>query len=262
MSHDGSSGNEPINADSFLDIVASVVSVLIIMVVMTGLKIKSSPVPEAMAVGAIPVGRVVTSNLTEERTVQEEIRKTDKELQTLQQMASDRSRQCTELAQAMGARAERSQMLRQQVAITSQQADALNRSLAEANGAFATGQRELTEVENAPGPWVQVECYPTPLSQAVNKQEVHFRLHNGQVISVPIDSLIAKFRTDSHSKLERLRNEPEITETIGPENGFWLRYTLEREKSTPETLRRTGPGGFSAHLKRWTLVPESEENRG
>ena len=38
---------EAVNADSFLDIVASVVSVMIIMVMMTGLKIKNTP-PEAL----------------------------------------------------------------------------------------------------------------------------------------------------------------------------------------------------------------------
>ena len=37
---------EAVNADSFLDIVASVVSVMIIMVMMTGLKIKNTP-PDA-----------------------------------------------------------------------------------------------------------------------------------------------------------------------------------------------------------------------
>ena len=36
--------SEPVNADSFLDIVASVVSVMIIMVMMVGLKIKYTPV--------------------------------------------------------------------------------------------------------------------------------------------------------------------------------------------------------------------------
>ncbi len=36
--------SEPINADSFLNIVASVVSIMIIMVMMVGLKIKYTPV--------------------------------------------------------------------------------------------------------------------------------------------------------------------------------------------------------------------------
>ena len=35
---------EPVNSDSFLDIVASVVSIMIIMVVMVGMKIKNGPV--------------------------------------------------------------------------------------------------------------------------------------------------------------------------------------------------------------------------
>ena len=34
---------EAVNADSFLDIVASVVSIMIIMVMMTGLKIENTP---------------------------------------------------------------------------------------------------------------------------------------------------------------------------------------------------------------------------
>lgn len=44
--------DEAVNADSFLDIVASVVSVMIIMVMMTGLKIKNTP-PVAEVTSAV-----------------------------------------------------------------------------------------------------------------------------------------------------------------------------------------------------------------
>ena len=44
MPRRASAESEPVNADSFLDIVASVVSIMIIMVLMVGLKIKNTPV--------------------------------------------------------------------------------------------------------------------------------------------------------------------------------------------------------------------------
>ena len=46
---------EPVNGDSFLDIVASVVSIMIIMVVMEGMRIKNAPVK--VAIPANPAAR-------------------------------------------------------------------------------------------------------------------------------------------------------------------------------------------------------------
>ena len=43
---------EAVNPDSFLDIVASVVSIMIIMVLMTGLKIKHTPLLPPAAIAA------------------------------------------------------------------------------------------------------------------------------------------------------------------------------------------------------------------
>ena len=48
------SETEAVNPDSFLDIVASVVSIMIIMVLMTGLKIKHTPLVPALAIRAQP----------------------------------------------------------------------------------------------------------------------------------------------------------------------------------------------------------------
>ena len=47
---------EAVNADSFLDIVASVVSVMIIMVVMTGLKIKNTALEALPTSGVVQAG--------------------------------------------------------------------------------------------------------------------------------------------------------------------------------------------------------------
>ena len=50
-----------------------------------------------------------------------------------------------------------------------------------------------------------------------------------------------------------------MTDTVGPVEGFRLRYTLERHDVSPEELRATGHGGSYVRLRRWSLVPTSND---
>lgn len=259
MSHGGSSTSEPINADSFLDIVASVVSVMIIMVVMTGLKIKSSPVDASTATDVVPVNKVLANAIAEEQAIQADLAKVDSEIASISQQANAQKSQCRKLTEAIASRAEHSRSLEGQVSQYSGQVNQLETALAEASRSLEASQRELSDVDNAAAPCVQVECYPTPLSRTVDKHEVHFRLRNGRVTPLPIEALLARLKSDAQSKVERLRDVPEITEVIGPENGFWLRYTLERVESSPEMIQKGGYARVFVQLKRWTLLPESED---
>ena len=64
---------EAVNADSFLDIVASIVSVMIIMVMMTGLKIKNTPVDAQPTVEITRVSGELARAVAGEKTIRDEI---------------------------------------------------------------------------------------------------------------------------------------------------------------------------------------------
>ena len=75
---------EAVNADSFLDIVASVVSVMIIMVMMTGLKIKNTP-PDAQPTSEVArAGGDLVQKQHEEQTLRGDVEKIATEMEQVQ----------------------------------------------------------------------------------------------------------------------------------------------------------------------------------
>ena len=259
MSHAGQSATEAINADSFLDIVASVVSVMIIMVVMTGLKIKSSPVDVPVVAASVRADAELQSDLAEEQAVQDEMSKTSDEIGVVDRQASGRKAQLAALAENVTSLERKSQATRGKIREGERASADLGRTLAEANARLGALQNEATAAETAPGPSQKVECYPTPLSREVDGLEFHFRLRNNRLAQIPLDSLMWKMRSDAQLKVERLRDVSQFTEVIGPEGGFRLRYSIEKVQRSPDATRKTDRPGFVAQLKRWTLIPESDD---
>ena len=84
---------EPVNGDSFLDIVASVVSIMIIMVVMVGMKIKNSPVTVAIPVN--PAAVELEKDVATERSLRGDMAKIAEETRQLQQEADQRGLNAT-----------------------------------------------------------------------------------------------------------------------------------------------------------------------
>lgn len=92
---------EAINADSFLDIVASVVSIMIIMVLMVGLRIKNGPVELPHDSPAAKTTGDLTAKLAAEQSLRCEILKTAGTIRQVQQEAMIRQRYRDDLALAV-----------------------------------------------------------------------------------------------------------------------------------------------------------------
>lgn len=247
---------EAVNADSFLDIVASIVSIMIIMVLMTGLKIKHAPATPAMIEeAASKTGSGLDTELAIEQSLRADVVK----------MAGDMEQMQRDLA----ARKQHRDMLAQGVTTLRQEIEAVNRQSAAKNDAEAllgfetTAARSRLEdlerariaIETAPQPPIAVQSYPTPIGRTVDGREVHFQLRSGRVAFVPLDELVRVFQSDAQQKIHRLRDASEMTETIGPVGGFRLRYTMERV----EANAASGRVGAYAQLRRWTLIPISDD---
>ena len=82
----------------------------------------------------------------------------------------------------------------------------------------------------APDKTIEIENYPTPMSKPVDNKEVHFQLKHGRVAYVPLNEFIAKWKTVIEEKLWKLKDSDEFTETIGPMDGFTIRYTVMKEE--------------------------------
>ena len=106
----------------------------------------------------------------------------------------------------------------------------------------ASGSRWKTP----PAAPVVVESYPTPISRAVDGPEAHLLIANGRVVFVRIEPLLEQFKSQAKRQATSCRDQPELTDTVGPVGGFRLRYTLERHDISPETMKETGRGGSYA----------------
>ena len=84
MSRPTSQLTEAVNSDSFLDIVASVVSIMIIMVVMEGMRIKNTPV--TTAIQNDPVVAELQNDLADEQSVRADVLKADNEVAAVEAM--------------------------------------------------------------------------------------------------------------------------------------------------------------------------------
>ena len=104
-----------------------------------------------------------------------------------------------------------------------------------------------------------VENLPTPLSRTVDDNETHFQLRGGHLTHIPLRELINLFMSDARRKINRLRDLPDMTDTVGPVGGFRLRYTMERREISPEITMATGQSGAYAELRQWTLIPVSDQ---
>ena len=252
---------EAVNADSFLDIVASVVSIMIIMVLMTGLKIKNTPITvPALIAGSASSGEAgLAVDLAAEQKLRGEVMRVAGEVRDVQREALVREQERDALAVLEAALERQAAGAQQQLAAQSQEDAQRGQSIAEARARIAQLERERQAIVQSPAAPVQVECYPTPLSRAVEGHEVHFQLRRGRLAHVPLDSLVREFESDVQHKIYKVRDLPEMTEVVGPLEGFRLRYTVERVDVSPGEARATGRGGSYARLKRWTLIPVSDD---
>jgi len=248
--------NEPINADSFLDIVASVVCIMLIMVLMIGMRIKNTPVEAPLSPEAAQAAAELEKNLSVEQSLRGDVLKVAGEIRNVAGEAAVRGTQRDMLATTAAALEYTIRERRGQMDTQAQREFDLSRGLAESQRQLEELHRTRTQVDSARAAPVVVHSYPTPISRAVDDHEAHFQLRAGRIAFIPLEPLIQKLKSDAQRQLYKLRDAPEFTDTVGPEGGFRLRYTMERKETAPDLSTR---GGTWAELKHWTLVPLSQD---
>ena len=244
---------EAVNPDSFLDIVASVVSIMIIMVVMEGSRIKNAPIQAAIQ--SDPVTAELEKDLHEERSLEGDIINSAEEIEHLKRESAARCLERDMLATAASALEQKVESHRRQLDEQKLQRFDLARSSSEARFQFDELARARQLAETAESAPIVVENYPTPISRQVDSNEAHFQISGGSIVHIPLEELLEQFQTDARHKAYKLTDLPEITETIGPVDGFRLKYTLERRDTTAEEAKATGRMGSYVRLKKWTLIP-------
>jgi hypothetical protein len=116
--------------------------------------------------------------------------------------------------------------------------------------------KEIAAIEKLP-PLTQKLRYGTPVSRPVHAEEVMFECLRNKVTVIDIGGLLAEAKQGLHERGRELQSRWRVDDVAGPLGAFRLRYTIERLRSTAESIAGGGPGdgAFSFAMTGWTLEP-------
>jgi hypothetical protein len=256
-------------SDSFLDVIANLVGIVIILIVMVGAHIRELPMLQTV----LAPKAAVEETGTETETAPEDLRQFETQIAGLQEWllesirSLDRLRherqQLTADRQILAAKnaAETGRLSTQEARVSQLQAE-----LAQARqqdpplqDRIRELQKAVEELQHRP-PETRPLRYHLPVSRPVAGGELFFECQAGRVTFLDLEALLSEVKRDLPAKTDILRTTWETTDSAGPVGAFRLHYTVARDRRS--TLDRafgelppTEVLSYSYGLSRWEAVP-------
>jgi hypothetical protein len=272
-------------SDSFLDIVANIVGILIILIVVAGIKAGTAPVSAEHVVEFLRTHVKSAPAKVEQSAAPEPvktpprpeplvippspalIRQADAlktEIATLDSESKNAASEIEKASREEQADAKTIAELRQAIESEAAELGRDKTTLAETESQLAlkkTGLLQMeVDVQKAQAvrpPVTTLKHKLTPLGREINGKELHFRLIGNRVAFLPIEELIQRLRPQILHNRDRLIRNGIQRGSIGPVAGFHMDYVLEaRRLSAMEELRQGM--AVSIMLSSWTLVAEPD----
>ncbi|HID75489.1 MAG TPA: hypothetical protein EYP56_05770 [Planctomycetaceae bacterium] len=240
--------------DSFLDIVSNIVGILVILVLVAGLRVKNAPVRTNQDTATRAQLEKAESRVA---ALHQDVLRLENQLEALRHQTDLRRAERDRLATLVKALEHELKTARQKLDHRETKRLDLHAQLTEARRKLRTLQDELQQSHQAQPVPTLIENYPTPLSKTVYGDEIHFRLRHGRIAFIPLEILIQQLKEEAQLKARQLLDRPELTDTVGPQGGFRLRYVLRRVDTSVDEQLTTGQ--IRIRLQQWTLIPASSD---
>ena len=223
--------------DAFLDIVANLVGILIILVVVLGAQSQAimrdarqqpqEPIDPQMRVAGDQHLEVLAESASRAASAQADSMRLERTIKTLDaklaRQSERRTMLLTLLTEAEAAWEEKRDELDEAERIAAERAaeeTKLKKQIVELEG---TRER----LENEQPPVVAIAHLPTPMAKTVFGKEVYFRLKNDRLSVIPFDRLADEIGRDFRRTSSSLR-EGVSDAAVGPVRGYVARYVLNR----------------------------------
>lgn len=215
-----------VGEDSFLDTIANLVGILIIIVVIVGAKAKVS------------TEKYFREQAKADR--KQDLEEPRKEMAVVEQSLLTQAVAIHEYElEAEYRRLERQSLLekvvlaRDEVRERLEKLDLEQREAIEKENAIDGIKSELEKLKNlggsdqdSPRPKVVLEHLPTPMARTVFQKELHVMLKAGQVIVIPWDRLIDVLKQQIPLAAQRQASRNRLEDKIGPVGGFVMMYRM------------------------------------
>jgi hypothetical protein len=259
--------------DSFLDVVANVVGIIIrlILVVWVGARSYTSitrvalpPIPAANPVHhelpPDPLADVIEQHRRELADAQARLLAQLRKLGASEPKSEEVRARLRGLADEERGLTEEKKVADLAHAERVRQAETVAKSLAE----LGERQRHLSEEIEAlekSAPPKQVVRYRTPVSRPVQTEEFFFECRGGRVTPIDLELLLADVKLGLEEKGKLLRTRWQVNDVSAPVGAFRLRYTVERERGVADAVFPAGEpendGHYRYALSEWIVEPVS-----
>jgi hypothetical protein len=235
-------GEDDAGQDSFLDIVANIVGILIILVLVAGLRVKnaaaSAQASNAVSSNeeAVAAERELAGTREYLRRLKGDVHHLHREESRLEAAQNDKNLDQVTWTAEVGKMQRRLEVSRSQLDDRSREQFDLNRQIDATLDKLRHVADQYRTASDAPEA-IEIEVLPTPLSKTVNDQEheLHFRLIDGQIARVPINELMNDVKKSLQDQMYKFRDRDRLIDTVGPRGGFKLRFRLDRV-GNPQSL--------------------------
>lgn len=244
--------------DSFLDIVANLVGILIILVVVVGASSREAAQEAAIESiresAEVQEFRDAASQAASARQAVDRIRR---ELTQFDREIQSRRHERNVMLEMLDLAREQWEEKKQQMTSQQQQSAAEAGEIARLNSQLneLTGQRSA--LENVESRVEIVEHLPSPMAKTVFGEEIHLRLKGGRLSIVPIDALVEAIRDAFRRGAADGARTGTSNSSVGPIRDYLAKYEVQRSRAV---VNRGGAvsTGMRMELVGMTVEPINE----
>ncbi|HEV7282044.1 MAG TPA: hypothetical protein VGN57_17715 [Pirellulaceae bacterium] len=268
--------------DSFMDVVANLVGILLIVVMLVGFRTRDvlvererqaalaeakEELPDPTPVAAYdpePVAAAPEVALQEAAAIERTADDIEREMQELArqiklegQMAELKRAERTQVQMILASAKVELDSRTQKLDQSRRESLDLVAKVHEANAKIVDLSRARSTVESQVDRPVPLPHVPTPMAQTVFGRELHFRLKDDRLLYVPWDAMVEELKLDAEKSAWKLRDSPRIEERIGPFEGYRMEYALVRKAHVRESAAGVATMQ-SIELESFTVEPIQE----
>lgn len=277
-------------SDAFLDVIANIVGILIILIVIAGMRVSETPVLLSVPV---PVAEPIRSDEPDDpglpvlfaaeppppappvpepprslpveppQDLVEQAARLQRELQALTRDQGVLGQRLSAEHQAAETFAQRLQTLQSQLAATQSRAGQQQLSAQQTAAELAAARKELADLVRqvrqleADVPAAEtLEHRINPISRVVTGDERHYRVEKGRVAEVPIEKLAQSLREQIERRKDSLLKLRQYNGEAGPIDGFTMKYLVERGGLSVLDELKFGPGMYRIAVTQWRIEPD------
>ena len=245
--------------DSFLDVITNMVGILILLVLVVGLRtqhsVHNNPGAELAekARGEQKLKEAYNSALSTEHNVRDLVQK----VSTARNESAFREDEREWLSTNIVAGEKEIEERRSKLSTGDQRDFDLRHRIATSQATLDDLTRQQVALMSREPNTEEIECQPTPMAKAVTGTEVHVLLSDDHVAVVPFDDLLELMKADAQANVWRLKQQQELERTIGPINGFRLRYCFVKEDVVGRSDAGTYMTGSVCRFSHCYMLPVS-----